>query len=222
MLFRSRSLGINTWIARILPQESYEDRFWKALEQSVRASDVVWDVGANVGLYSSKFSGLVGATGKVIAFEPSPANRAILQANVSALRNVVVQPLALGRSAGDVKFSQGEDSLGATSRVVDSADAIGGLINIRMDSGDSLVASGDVPSPTVLKIDTEGFELDVIAGLRHCLSLESLRFVGIEVHFGILEDRGLGSAPAEIEQILQRSGFRIQWVDPSHIVGRRC
>lgn len=217
-----RSLGLNRLIARMLPQESYEDRFWQAFEQTVRASDVVWDVGANVGLYSTKFSGLVGETGSVIAFEPSPVNRARLQENVGALRNVVVQPLALGRSAGEVKFAQGEDDLGATSRVVDKGGDGGGLLTIRMETGDSLVASGVAPGPTILKIDTEGFELDVIAGLRNSLAARSLRMVGVEVHFGILQDRGLSAAPAEIERMLEDCGLRLQWVDASHLVGLRA
>jgi hypothetical protein len=75
--------------------------------------------------------------------------------------------------------------------------------------------------PNVIKIDVEGFELEVLQGMTQVLSRPELRSVLIEVHFGILSDRGLAGAPAAITALLKKAGLTIDWVDSSHLVGSR-
>jgi hypothetical protein len=53
------------------------------------------------------------------------------------------------------------------------------------------------------------------------LSAPSLRSIGIEVHFGILKDRGMSGVPKLIEELLQRNGFVVHWPDSSHILAKR-
>jgi FkbM family methyltransferase len=182
----------------------------------------VWDVGANVGLYSKKFSDIAGSSGKVFAYEPSPINLRRLKEAVASLVNVTVVPVGLGEHEDVVAFEQGHDPLGATSRIADkAATKTEGRVEIQLSSGDRLVSSGAVEMPNVIKIDTEGFELDVLLGLRQTLQERSLRVLCIEMHFGLLQERGLSSAPADIEKLLVSSGFSIAWPDASHIVATR-
>lgn len=220
-----RSLGINR-IAASLRGGGYEDRFQAAMLGSIRTGDVVWDVGANVGLYSNKFSDIAGASGRVFAYEPSPANLRRLKEAIAVCGNVTVLPFALGERDDVVHFEQGNDSLGATSRIVDkSVKASNPLVEIRVVSGDQVISSGQAASPNVVKIDTEGYELDVLRGLRQTLLGRDLRVLCIEMHFGLLKERGLPNAPSEIEELLLSSGFALAWLDASHIVatrGDRC
>lgn len=216
-----RSLGLNRVLGSLLRGRGYEDRFQEAMFAAVREGDVVWDVGANVGLYSARFSNCVGGGGAVFAFEPSPANLLRLREAVASLPNVTVVPLALGDREDVVRFEQGDDPLGATSRVVDEPGNPGGQVEVRLSTGDRLVADGVVAPPSVVKIDTEGFELDVLLGLRQALRSRNLRVLCIEVHFGLLEARKLANAPSEIERLLVSSGFSPRWVDASHIVASR-
>jgi FkbM family methyltransferase len=51
----------------------------------VGAGDTVWDVGANIGRYSARFSRLVGSVGWVFAYEPSPHNQLKLRDAVALL-----------------------------------------------------------------------------------------------------------------------------------------
>ena len=65
------------------------------------------------------------------------------------------------------------------------------------------------------------YEYEVIKGFGNYLGESQLHLIGIEIHFEILKDRGLESAPVLIEKILVENGFNIDWTDPSHIVAMR-
>ena len=84
-----------------------------------------------------------------------------------------------------------------------------------------MVSDARAAVPNVVKIDTEGFELDVLQGMGTVLAEPALRGVFVEVHFGLLADRGMADAPSTIEALLRAAGFETTWVDPSHIAGTR-
>ena len=66
----ARKTGIISIINHLRPSRSYEQRAHEALMGAVKPGDVVWDVGANVGMYSELFCEWVGKDGLVVAFEP--------------------------------------------------------------------------------------------------------------------------------------------------------
>ena len=74
--------------------------------RTVKPGDTVVDAGANVGYYTIIGSRLVGDKGKVYAFEPEPANFALLQKNVrlNGLTNVVLERKALSNRKGTMKL----------------------------------------------------------------------------------------------------------------------
>jgi len=217
-----RALGLNRLLGSLLGGRGYETRFQEAMLAAIRPGDIVWDVGANVGLYSKKFSDIAGSSGKVFAFEPSPVNLERLKAAVASLANVTVVPVALGDREDVVVIEQGNDPLGATSRIVDKAVRQSERqVEIQLSSGDHLISSGAVTMPNVIKIDTEGFELEVLLGLRQTLQEKILRVLCIEVHFGLLQERGFPDAPSDIEKLLVASGFTLAWPDASHLVATR-
>jgi len=217
-----RRSGFNRRIASTLGSKSYEDRFQRRMFGEIRPNDCVWDVGANVGLYSVQFSRIVGASGKVVAFEPSPRNLARLRSATVSLQNVVVVPMALGDTVGSMTFAEGSDATGATSRVVDRAEhPTGATVEVEVHRGDDLVRASRADEPDVIKIDTEGFEIDVIRGLEQTLRGSKLRALFVEIHFALLNDRGLAGAPGEIERRLESCGFRCAWPDASHLVAVR-
>ncbi len=224
LLFRNlgRATGLNRLMALLLVRENYEERYQAAMLGAIRQGDIGWDVGANVGLYSKKFSDIVGPSGKIFAYEPSPANLQRLNAAVAGRANLTVVPVALGEREDVVAFEQSRDALGAMSRIREKSDtASERQVKVQLSSGDRLISSGVVAMPNVIKIDTEGFELDVLLGLRQTLQEKRLRMLCIEVHFGLLQERGLSNAPSDIEKLLVSSGFTIAWPDASHIVAKR-
>lgn len=214
----ARRLGLTRHLAGLRGAKSYEHAFDDALFSALREGDMVWDVGANVGYYTKRFAETVGPDGHVVAFEPFPMTAERLRAHMQDTPNHSLQMLALGAEDGEVSMQAGGDDLGATSRIVAGA---GHGVAIRIVTGDGLVGRNEVPAPTVLKIDTEGFELDVLRGTAGLLGSPGVRAVFVEVHFGLLAERGQPKAPAEIERLLKSAGFTTRWVDPSHIAAER-
>jgi len=219
-----RLLGLNSRIARLLHGDGYETGYDSAFQQSLRSGDCVWDVGANVGYYTRLFSGRVGETGRVLAFEPSPINHRRLREGCTGLANVKTFNFGIGADDGEFSFQQGDDELGATSRVVSGVATDPerkDRVTVRVRAGDALVAEGSAEVPNAIKIDVEGFEPEVIHGLSATLADRNLRLVGIEMHFSILQERGSPTAPRTIEATLQSHGFSTRWPDSSHLLAVR-
>lgn len=213
-----RSLGINRLLASYINEPGYETRYDSAFCSALRAGDCVWDVGANVGYYTQLFADRVGRQGNVFAFEPSPVNYERLRKRCGHLDNIILYQFGLGKTDCMLSFQQGSDDLGATSRVVEKADE-GMKVVIR--SGASLINSGEALQPNAIKIDVEGYEVEVLVGLGRYLEDVSLHTIGIEVHFGILQKRGMAQAPRQIEQLLMQHSFTVNWPDSSHIIATR-
>ena len=214
-----RALGLQVPLARLLGSASYEQSFHDAMMAALRPGDIVWDVGANVGLYTLQFADRAGPGAAVYAFEPSALNIASLTKAVAANPDVRVMPVALGSHDGTVRFSDADpaqDSLNVSAHVV--AD---GGVEIAMRSADSLIAAGEAEVPVFVKIDVEGHELDVIEGMTAMLADRRLETLAVEVHFQQLADRGMTSAPATIERLLRAAGFTVRWTDHSHIIASR-
>jgi FkbM family methyltransferase len=214
-----RKLGINRWLAVWLNGPGYETRYDTGFTGALRQGDYVWDVGANVGYYTRLFAERVGADGQVFAFEPTPTNFARLLSNTSNLTNVRLRPYGLGQANGQLAFQQGSDDLGATSRVIEEAG--GGRMVVEIRAAASVIHDGEALPPNAIKIDVEGFEYEVLQGLGERLGDPTLHTVGIEVHFGILQARGMGQVPQQLEALLQSQGFTVVWPDSSHILATR-
>jgi FkbM family methyltransferase len=221
----ARRMGITACLVRAYRQwqsgaghSAYEARFDAALMRAIRPGDVVWDIGANIGLYTIRFSEAVGPHGLVLAFEPTPACFAELGRVTAAHENVVIVNRALGDRTGRSLMSIANDPLAATHSLVTRAGP--STVNVEVIRGDDLVSQGS-PPPNVVKIDVEGFEEEVLEGLRNVLASLYCRAVMCEVHFGILDQRGRRQAPIRICRLLSQYGYDVHWVDASHLSATR-
>lgn len=228
MLVHVRRLGQRMGILRPLQRlyrqlagSQYEERFNRALEGSIKPGIVVWDVGANVGLYTKQFAETV-AGGCVVAFEPSPEAAASIRSHCAGLANVTVMEAALSDSNGVAHFEVTSGTAPTNSLRNEAREEHSpGTISVRVARGDDLISAGECPLPNVIKIDIEGFELEALQGLDSTLSKPELQAVFIEVHFQKLNQRGLTDAPRQIAQMLNAKGFSVTWCDPSHIAATR-
>jgi FkbM family methyltransferase len=158
----------------------YERAEVRVFRHLLRPGDVFVDVGANIGYYTAMGSRLVGPAGKVLAFEPSPACFPRLEGLVEAggLENVQLFQSAVGAAAGTSTLygSADVDNSGAATLRADLVDGGGGVDVpvVRLDD----VVHGEVG---LLKIDTEGFEEQVLAGAASLFDDARVRFAVIEV-----------------------------------------
>jgi len=144
---------------------SYEFNKRLAFEHEVTPGTVLYDIGANVGYFSLLAAVLVGAKGKVFAFEPFPRNVAFLRKHIAlnGLKNIQVIEAAVSNHSGEAAFKLGmSDSMG---HLGESGD-----INVRLVCLDEWLATGKLVPPDFIKIDVEGAEYEVVSGAQQLLS----------------------------------------------------
>ena len=142
----------------------YEPTQSAAFQRLIQPGSVVFDVGAHVGYYSVLSSGLAGPSGKVFAFEPLPANLEYLRRHLELnhCKNVRVLTNCIGAASSMASF---DDSRGSgVGRL-----ANGGALQVQVRSLDEMIESGELPTPTFIKIDVEGAELEVLSGAKRLL-----------------------------------------------------
>jgi hypothetical protein len=131
------------------------------------------------------------------------------------LANVDCRQVALSNTETQVSISRKTQFSSIVARPPGPSDAAYERVSVM--PGNALVGS---PMPNLVKIDVEGYEPEVINGMPNILT--NVRAAFIEVHFSILESRGMLQQPAAIVQELKRLGFTtVKWVDASHIEALR-
>jgi len=218
----TRKIGINRILSKIITNKHYEDRFGPVLKNHIRPGDTIWDIGANVGLYTSEFLESTGSTGLVVAFEPTSECFALLSKRFSESPQVMLKNVAIGETDGKVRMAMESDPLAATHRVVSGeSNKSVNCVSVDIRSASSLVTDEPALFPNVVKIDVEGHEGAVLNGMEPLLSDERLRCIGIEVHFALLDERGESECPKQMEKVLVRHGFYVRWTDLSHMIAAR-
>jgi FkbM family methyltransferase len=152
----------------------------------VQRGDLVFDIGAHVGDRIAAFRRL-GA--RVVAVEPQPAVVTVLKWMYRRDPNVVIEPVAVGASAGtaELKINVANPTVStASQQFVDAArDARGWegqhwtrTLRVLLTTLDALIARDGMPA--FIKIDVEGFEADVLAGLTQPVKALSFEFTTIQ------------------------------------------
>lgn len=143
---------------------------YKILSQLIKPKDWVIDIGANVGHYTKRLSELVGAHGRVIAFEPVPTTFSLLAANVQlfAHANVTLINAAVSNKLGVVGMAIPRFSTGMANyyeaHLSSAADSAFTVLTLSIDS---LCISERI---SLVKIDAEGHESFVLGGMQRLLS----------------------------------------------------
>jgi FkbM family methyltransferase len=182
------------WMRLQIPEEAgfwrgdHEPEVQATLSAIVHPSDIVYDVGAHIGSLALGASRLVGANGKVIAFDADPENverlrenaarnglRAILQVvHAAAWSHSSEQGISFRRASSGT--SQGGVEAGGQRPVL----ADGELISVPAITLDEFVATGS-PPPHLIKIDVEGGEGEVLRGAANLLRAHRPTLI-VEVH----------------------------------------
>lgn len=144
----------------------YEPFIQKIIMSVLRPGDIVIDVGANIGIHSLVMAQTVGKTGAVYSFEPHPIifNKLVTNIGLNNMRWVHPIKAALSDSSGQAVLQGfGESSNQGTSTLCTS-DKTNNQFQIKTITLDEFVASTKIPSLSLIKIDVEGHELNVLQG----------------------------------------------------------
>ncbi len=175
------------------PPLVYEGFMLGSLQRLLHEGDVVYDIGANIGLYC-RFMVQVFKAAHVYAFEPMANNCAMIDENlkIAACQDkVTLLPCAIGDQDGVSDFQV--DSITSNSGALDAVmqgkasashtqygvpPAVAKVTTARLDS---LIDAQSLRRPDVIKLDVEGAEAMALEGARDVLSRYQPR-LAIELH----------------------------------------
>lgn len=169
--------------------------------ESLPADAVLWDVGANIGLYAL-FAAKRGV--RVLAFEPSAASFAALVASAEANgldRRIDAYCLALAEAPGLARLEMASSAAGHSMHSIAGGPARFSQA-VPAISIDRLIADFGAPAPSHIKLDVDGIEAAILRGGRGALA-------GVQEVLVEVEGQ---AAEAEIPAILCEAGLR--YIDP--------
>ena len=185
---------------------TYEPEVVSALERVVVPGHTAIDVGANCGVLSVLMRRLAGPDGRLLAVDPSPAacRRVADQAQANDMRDLRVIEAGLGAARRRAAFRPGTVGIG----MLPSADAqftSGEVLDVRVTTLDEVLSEAPgLPPVGVVKIDTDGSEIDVLEGARDLLRRDRPVLV-----FEVFGDgmRRRGREPGALADLLDEHGY---------------
>lgn len=202
----------------------HEEATTRLFRKLLHPGNVVLDLGANIGYFTLIAARAVGATGRVVSFEPERRNFWYLSKNVSinGLKQVTTHQMAIAEKSGWTKLYlcsydsghhtinqfQGIAAISRGRRYQEEA------VDIRTVRVDDILDEMGIGHVDVIKMDVEGAEALAVAGMRKTLLQNNVK-VFLEF-FPILMEK-MGTNPrAYIESLLNDFGFRMYAVGRDH------
>ena len=142
----------------------------------LRPSDLCVDIGANVGVYTILSSAAIGA--HTVAIEPIPSTYEKLRANIrynDIADRTISYNIGLGCENSTLLFTTNQD---VKNRVVSEEYSSAETIRVPVRTLDDVLGDAE---PTLIKIDVEGWEAQVLAGAKRTLNKSSLLCFIIEM-----------------------------------------
>jgi FkbM family methyltransferase len=170
------------WDAKTIAR--HEASALRELRNIIRPGAIVYDIGANVGLFSARFLQWIRDDGWLYAIEPNPVCICFLRANLerTRARNYTIFPVAVSdrRSMCGFTLNYGSSMIGvgADSPV---AGKPGHRIQVGGESLDALISTFNLRQPDFIKLDVEGAEASAVAGMMATLEKSRPTFM-IELH----------------------------------------
>jgi FkbM family methyltransferase len=149
-------------------------------EKLIQEGDIVFDLGANIGIHTLLYAKLSGKKGVVIAFEPLPVNAEELENNLrlNNFTNTIVEKIAISKSTGETSFFIGVHN---TQGSIDGiGNQSGQKVTVNTETLDNYVSNSNL-LPDFIKIDVEGAEKYVFEGYSKGIK-KSFSTIFVESH----------------------------------------
>jgi FkbM family methyltransferase len=192
--------------------------FWGGYEEEscvhwlrlARESRIIFDIGANVGLYSLLAS-WANPQSQVYAFEPTLEVATILQANIdlNSMENISVERVAVGDSerTGFLHFCAGSDGSNEGMNYVSRDRKDESDLPVDVVSLDSYCQSQGIECIDLMKMDIEGGEYEALLGARQLLQKQAIGCVFLEM--AEWAAKRSGHSTYEIKRLLVDAGYRL-------------
>lgn len=163
----------------------------------LRPEDWFADIGANVGSYTVLAAGICGS--KTFSAEPLPGTFKILKNNIllnHLEEKTILKNIGIGPETGTLRFTRSLDTMNhvATSGDTDTVEVPVQALDETLDE-----------TPQLIKIDVEGFEMQVLRGAGNTLSHPSLKAMIVEINKA---SERYGHSGAEVHDLLAGQGFQ--------------
>lgn len=193
----------------------YDQGTTRLVERLLKPGMTVIDVGAHVGYFALEFARLVGAEGKVYAFEPDSSNLELLMKNISlnTYGNISTHKQALAEHSGWARLFLNSKGSDRHSLLVDKEQPPQNQNTTEVEtlSLDEFLEELDWPTIDLLKIDAEGAEYSIIKGMRRSLEARKVRIMIFEFTPSACEANGI--MPEKFLWNLYDSGFDLYWIE---------
>jgi FkbM family methyltransferase len=169
------------------------------LLHTLRPEDLFVDIGANVGSYTVLACAAKRAKG--ICFEPVPSTFERLMDNLrinNLCDRVIAKNIGLSDREGDLVFTAGEDT---TNHIVVGDEYASNAVRVKVLPLDEILGG---TTPSLLKIDVEGYEMPVLRGARQTLENPALHSIIMELNGS---GRRYGFKDGEIVAYMESLGF---------------
>jgi FkbM family methyltransferase len=192
----------------------WEQLIFEAVRPFVSEGSTVLDIGAHVGYAALRLGDWVGASGRVVCFEPVPGHVAQLSRNLKVnsydARTTVV-PLAVSDGAGERPFFDGQGANSGMGSLASDADRSPSRL-VHTVSLDSWLMEHAVGEIALTKIDVEGAEALVLRGMVKTLTAACHRAVLVELHPNV--EPNVGQQVAEIFHRLEPQPYALfDWTE---------
>jgi FkbM family methyltransferase len=176
------------------------------LEKHIRPGMRVLDVGSNLGLYSVLMARRAGSSGKVICFEPDPDLFAALRRNqeINGLTQLEAHNLALGAAPADLLLHRSIINSGDNHLGESTSPLFRRTVNAKVVRLDDYLPGVELD---LVKIDVQGWEVDVLRGMRE--TLRRNHSIRVYFEFSKIGYTRAGSTYQDLVVLLRETGFLI-------------
>lgn len=157
-------------LSRIIYQGGFEEEEFLFLDLFVKPGQVIFDIGANIGLHTLYCAKRIGKEGKIYSFEPvkKTYTRMIENISINEFKNIIPFNKALSNKTKEAEIATSQDGYDAWNSMAGSSGLPGSVFEFETISAirlDDFLKSADCPKKVdFIKIDTEGWELPVLEG----------------------------------------------------------
>lgn len=173
-----------------------------------RPGMVLLDIGAHFGLFSLATAHYGGPSGRAVAVDPSPVAERVMRRQVAVNRlDDRVRVIRAAGGSGAATQQMVDAGIGSAGYFVQPArdHTAGERVQVSCVSIDELAATG--AAPTHVKVDVEGFELDVLHGGEQTFTRQAPPLLFLELHCELI--RANGGDPQACLDLLARWGLEL-------------